>query len=87
MNGEPHYALNADSFLRAAFFEKKTFTPVEFCHRPIIISDSNTPLGEVIAHLKVHPEHAEDDVVDEDIILLWTDKQKKIITGSRASIY
>ncbi len=81
-NDEPHYALNADSFLRSALFEKTTFHPVEFCHRPIIIRDPDKPLGEVVAHLKVHPEHDEDDVVDHDIILLWSDEQRKIITGS-----
>ena len=79
---EPHYALNADSFLRSALFEKNTFNPIEFCHRPIIIRDPETPLGEVIVHLKVHPEHNEDDVVDEDIILLWSDQQRRILTGS-----
>ena len=79
---EPHYALNADSFLRAAIFEEATFNPLEFCHRPIIIRDPNSPLGEVITHLKVHPEHVEDDVVDYDIVLLWSDTQRKIITGS-----
>jgi len=29
----------------------------------------------------VEPRHAEDDVVDEDIILLWGD-EKRIITGA-----
>ena len=79
---EPHFALNADSFLRAALFEKTTFHPVEFCHKPIIIRDPKEPLGDVIAQLKVHPEKHDDDVVDEDIILLWSAEKKKIITGS-----
>ena len=79
---EPHYALNADSFLRAALFEKTTFNPVEFCHKPIIIKDDKAPLGDVIVQLKVHPETHDDDVIDEDIILLWTNEQRKIITGS-----
>jgi hypothetical protein len=39
-------------------------------------------LGDVIALLKVHPERHDDDVVDEDIILFWSDEQKRIITGS-----
>ena len=80
--GEPYYALNADSFLRAALFEKNTFNPVEFCHKPIIIREPKMPLGDVIALLKVHPERHDDDVVDEDIILFWSDEQKRIITGS-----
>ena len=79
---EPHYALNADSFLRAAFFEKTSFNALEHCHKPIIIKDVKAPLGDVIVHLKVHPERDDDDVVDEDLIMLWSDEQRKIITGS-----
>jgi hypothetical protein len=31
--------------------------------------------------MKVRPEHAEDDVIDNDLILVWGE-QKRIITGS-----
>jgi len=52
-----------------------------YCHRPIIIREDQTPLGEVIPKLKVQPERSDDDVIDEDIILFW-DRHKRIITGS-----
>ena len=39
------------------------------------------PLGDIILRLKVHPTHADDDVVDEDIMLYWGET-KRIITGS-----
>jgi hypothetical protein len=29
----------------------------------------------------VHPEHSEDDVIDNDLILCW-DKKRRIITGA-----
>jgi len=51
------------------------------CHRPIIVRDGQTTLGRVVPQLKVNPEHGEDDVIDEDIILLWGEG-KKVITGS-----
>jgi hypothetical protein len=40
-----------------------------------------TPLGAVIGRLKVKPEHAEDDVIDDDLILVWGE-DKRIITGA-----
>jgi hypothetical protein len=40
-----------------------------------------TPLGSVISHMKVKPEHPEDDVIDNDLILVWGE-QKRIITGA-----
>jgi hypothetical protein len=80
-DGEAQLTLNADAFLRSALFEKTAFSPLFFCHRPIIIRDPNILLGEAILKLKVHPERKGDDVIDKDIILFWGD-QKRIITGS-----
>ncbi len=79
--GEPRMVLNSDKFIRNALFDMGRFYPYRHCHRPIIIWDDKTPLGEVIPRLKVNPEHGEDDVIDEDIVLLWG-KEKKVITGS-----
>lgn len=80
-NNEPKATLNSDSFLRAALFGDQHFNPLLYCHRPIIVRDDHTPLGEVIPKLKVHPERSDDDVIDEDIILFWG-SQKRIITRS-----
>lgn len=74
-------AINADKFIRGALFDFSNFKPLSYCHRPIIVTNDKTSLKEVIPRLKVNPEHAEDDVIDQDIILLWS-KNKKIITGS-----
>ena len=40
-----------------------------------------TPLGDVIGRMKVKPEHPEDDVIDNDLILVWGN-EKRIITGA-----
>jgi hypothetical protein len=80
-SGEPKATLNSDSFLRAALFNGSRFNPLLYCHHPIIIRDEHDTLGNVIPKLKVYPEHFEDDVIDEDIILFWG-IQKRIITGS-----
>ena len=81
VDGKPRLVLNADLFLRDALFGVDPFRPYSYCHRPIVVSDAVTPLGEVIQKLRVHPEHSEDDVIDNDLILCW-DKEKRIITGA-----
>jgi metal transporter CNNM len=80
-NGEPQIMLDADAFLRATLFDRQPTNPLRFCHRPIIVRDEQTTLGDVIPQLKVYPTHPSDDVIDDDIILLWG-QQKRIITGS-----
>jgi metal transporter CNNM len=79
--GDPKLTLDSDAFLRSALFEKTGMKPLEFCHRPIIIHDSGTSLGEAILQLKVNPDKSGDDVIDKDVILFWGG-QKRVITGS-----
>ena len=80
--GEPHMTLNSDTFLRDAFFNPVEFNPQRHCHRPLIVRDGRIRLGEVIPRLKVHPQRSGDDVIDEDIILMWEDEMKRVVTGS-----
>ena len=77
----PSYVMDADGFLRAAMFDTKQPNPIDYMHEPIIIRDSNLQLGDIIHLLNFIPEHSEDDVVDNDVILLWTDV-KHVITGA-----
>jgi metal transporter CNNM len=79
--GEPLLVLDADNFLRSLLYGKASTSPYFFCHRPIVVKSPKTTLGQVIQKLKVRPEHAEDDVVDHDLILYWND-EKRIITGA-----
>ena len=80
-DNEPLLALDADDFLRAALFGKGPVDPFAYCHAPLIVRDESTLLGDVITRLKVWPDHSQDDVIDQDIILVWT-AQKRIITGA-----
>jgi hypothetical protein len=54
-----------------------------FCqiHEAIIVRDKSTKLGEILPQLKFRPESEHDDVIDQDIILLWS-RRKQIITGA-----
>ncbi len=79
--GEPRLALDVAAFLRQAFFDPDNFQPMSHCHRPIIVRDPMTSLGAVIPLLKVQAERADDDVIDNDIILYWGE-EKHVITGS-----
>jgi metal transporter CNNM len=80
-SGRPSFVLDAHHFLRDALFNAAMVDPQIHWHRPIIVSDLRTPLGSVIGRMKVKPEHAEDDVIDNDLILVWGE-QKRIITGA-----
>ncbi len=80
-SGEPRLVLDSDGFIRHALFETSIRVPKSYCHRPILIKDTRLRLGDVIWRLKVHPEHSGDDVIDQDIILIWG-TEKRIITGS-----
>jgi hypothetical protein len=80
-DGLPVVVLDADGFLRAALFETRECQPMRYCHRPIIVRDEKTVIGDVIPRLKVEPETPEDDVIDHDIILVWSER-KRIITGA-----
>jgi hypothetical protein len=78
---QPCLVLNANAFLREALFAEGPINPYAYCHRPIIITDPGTLLGKVVSRLKVYPKTTVDDVIDEDLILIWSD-EKRVITGA-----
>ena len=80
-NGEPQQVINASAFLRATLMKGERLDPKKFSHKPIVVRDEKTLLGTVISHLKVHAERSEDDVIDNDLILLWS-YNRRVITGS-----
>ena len=79
--GEPAFVLDAHHFLRDALFDQPDKNQGGWWHRPVIVRDMRTRLGEVIGCLKVVPERPEDDVIDNDLILVWG-AQRRIISGS-----
>ena len=80
-SGRPSFVLDAHHFLRDALFDTMSVDPEIYWHRPIIVTDMRTPLGGVIGRMKVKPERLGDDVIDNDLILVWGD-EKRIITGA-----
>lgn len=81
INNKPLYVMDTDKLVRDVFFGHGPIKPLICCHRPIIVDDPHMPIGKVISRLKVFAEHPEDDVIDEDIILVWAE-EKRVITGA-----
>jgi metal transporter CNNM len=81
LSGEPVFVLDSHHFLRDAFFKPPDENQRACWHRPIIVRDMHTRLGDVIGRLKVVQERPDDDVIDNDLILVWG-SQRRIITGS-----
>lgn len=79
--GRPRLLLDADGYLRKALLDA-AISPRDFCHRPIVVRNEHTRLGEVLDRLEVLPVSPEDDVIDFDTILVWTDDHHRIITGA-----
>ena len=80
-SGRPSFVLDAHHFLRDLLFDTMSAGAEFYWHRPIIVTDMLTPLGDVIGRMQVKPEHPDDDVIDNDLILIWGD-EKRIITGA-----
>lgn len=82
--GEPKAVLNAHHFLRNVLFDGASAKPLEHLHHPIMVTDLQIRLGDVINRMKVIPDpnNACDDVIDHDLILVWSSSCKRIITGA-----
>lgn len=80
-HNQPYLVMNANAFLREALFGEGPINPYIYCHRPIIVTDQSTLLGKVVSRLKVYPKSEVDDVVDDDLILIWSE-EKRVITGA-----
>ena len=81
-SGEPRFVVNSHVFLRGALFGGEDFNPRTICYRPLIVRQAYLPLGQVLSKLTVRPEKPGDDVIDEDLILVWSETERRIITGS-----
>jgi metal transporter CNNM len=80
-SGSSSFVLDAQHFFLGLRFDTMSAGPEFYWHRPIIVTDMLTPLGDVIGRMKVKPEHPEHDVIDNDLILVWGN-EKRIITGA-----
>jgi hypothetical protein len=56
--------------------------PSQYCHRPIVVKDTQLPLGNVLLRLRSQSQRSGRGIVDRDLILVWTEEQKRVITGA-----
>ena len=78
--GEPQLALDVDEFTRAALYGARPLQPYKYCHRPIVVRDRSTTLGDVIRRLKRAAVDT-DEAIRNDVVLIWID-QPRIVTGN-----
>lgn len=82
LNDKPLLVIDADGFLRSALFDRHNHrSAYDFCHRPIVIESMQHPLGDVLGELKSDTGQHDDEVIDHDLVLLWSE-QRRIITGA-----
>ncbi len=80
--GEPRYALDADGLIRAALLDAGAVDARAFCHRPILVTDANARLGDYLGLLEHKTVRRDDDVIDHDLIVVWTADERRVITGA-----
>jgi hypothetical protein len=81
-DGNPQLVLDADGYLRSVMMDTENVDGYLHCHRPIVVRDPRSPLGHIIGRLKTGVLADSDDAIQKDIVLLWTDKKKQVITGA-----
>jgi hypothetical protein len=52
---------------------------------PTTNAEAARPLGQVLSRLTVQPERPDDDVVDRDVVLVWIEGNRRIITDPTCS--
>ncbi len=77
----PRFVLATDDFLREALFAHESFNPYRHCHRPIVVEEAGTRLGELIERFVVRSGPHGDDIVEYDVVLLWGERPR-VVTGT-----
>ncbi|WP_019623502.1 DUF21 domain-containing protein [Thioalkalivibrio thiocyanoxidans] len=80
-DGNPRLVLSTDDFLREALFEPERFNPWRHCHRPVIVKSGEHRLGQLIQRFRLHTGPRGDDIVEDDVVLLWGD-EPRVLTGT-----
>ena len=73
--------VDTDGYLRNALLQPEAFSPEAHCHAPIIVRDETAKLGDVLQRFEVQPAYVGDNVIDQDVVLLWA-SERLVITGA-----
>ena len=77
----PQLILDAEAYIFNRFAERETIDVYHVCHRPIVVTDPEETVENILPLLHVDAEHRYDRIID-DVILFWTESTKRIITGA-----
>jgi len=80
-DGSPKQVMDVDGFLRHALFHRHETKPQAFCHKPIVVRDRKQTLGDVILQLRLDRAAVDDEMISNDVIIVW-DESPRIITGA-----
>lgn len=80
--GTPLIVLDTPEFLARYLAYDGEVDIYRFCHRPIMVTNDGSTLDEVLGSFVVEADDRNDHVVDQDVVLYWTDDMKRIITGA-----
>lgn len=80
----PLLVLDADGYLRSVSYDEVEADYYNYCHRPVIIRDKDCTLGLALNELKKadHFDQHSTEVLNHDLVLVWTDNAKRVITGA-----
>ena len=78
----PLIVLDTPEFLARYLASDGTTDIYRFCHRPILVEDKNATLDSVLHRFVVVASDSSDHVVDRDVVLFWSQDNKRIITGA-----
>ena len=78
---EPRHVLNIDAFLRRILFSDQPVDPMKYCHLPIVVRSRTERLGWVLSRLKFSRSKPGENIIENDVILLWSE-ERRVITGS-----
>ncbi len=81
-NDVPRLVLDAEAYMFNRFTEREDVDVYHFCHRPIVVDDPEATIENILPLLCVDAEHRHDRIIDNDVILFWTESTQRIITGA-----
>lgn len=78
----PLRVLDSDGYIRAVLFSDIPVDIEEFTHAPIVFTDRSYKMDTVIRQLRSSYKRGEDRPIDKDIVLFWSESEKRVITGA-----
>lgn len=78
----PKFVLDADGFIRSQVFGGRSEGILKYCYVPFVIKDENAKLGKLLKNLRAEVDLHSDAPIAADLVLYWTQENKRIITGA-----